>query len=482
MSKSDPIFHQQAENLFIAHVDKLLSTDAFRIDTARGNKSITGFLRDRRKSDQAVDLKRIMTELGVPDRELQARMPVGQRLDVEVSTRKWLLFKAPMARVTVISLVPTHELLTGDVIQPINADRVKRELAKIPPSLNGVPTTIVLLSTSGFTSDARELVDRRSDRVIFLAQPNDMGGWSTFGPPTLKATTDLLDPEAEEEKQARLQEAIRAAHLEMLSGGLSADKIASRTNLPLQWVEAALKDHAKANPGLVAKRLDGRVVLFREGSGPIKSAGGAAKSGGLDMPFMDSLKALFSRKGETEKKISLLSERRAQLSQQRDLAYDDLAALEENESRLKEQFKNSTSESAKRRITSQLLQARKDLNRKQQLMSVLNQQIDVVSTHLHTLELVQQGKSTTLPTGEDLTKDAEAAEEVLAQLQADRELASSLSTPGTSLSDEEQALYDELQAELVPKPAEPAKPQAAPDSPTSLPPEPPQRQREREAT
>jgi hypothetical protein len=195
---------------------------------------------------------------------------------------------------------------------------------------------------------------------------------------------------------------------------------------------------------------------------------------------MDSLRALFSRKGETEKKISLLSERRAALSQQRDLAYDDLTALEENEGRLKEQFRTATSENAKRRLTSQLLQARKDLSRKQQLMSVLNQQIDVVSTHLHTLELVQQGKSTQLPSGEDLTKDAEAAEEMLAELQAERELAGSITTPGTMLSDEEQALYEELQAELAPKPAEPAKPQAA-ETPTRTP-EPPQRQREKEAT
>ena len=109
------------------------------------------------------------------------------------------------------------------------------------------------------------------------------------------------------------------------------------------------------------------------------------------MPFIDSIKTLFSRKGETEKKIALLSERRAALSQQRDTSYDDLAALETSESSLKEQFKTTTSESTKRRLTSQLLQARKDLARKQQLMSVLNQQIDVVSTHLHTLELVQQG-------------------------------------------------------------------------------------------
>jgi hypothetical protein len=119
-------------------------------------------------------------------------------------------------------------------------------------------------------------------------------------------------------------------------------------------------------------------------------------------------------------------------------------------------------------------------------MSVLNQQIDVVSTHLHALELVHQGKSAKLPSGEDLTKDAEAAEEMLADLQADRELAGSIAPTGTtSLTEEEQALYDELQAEVAKPTAETseAKAQATstPANPTKAP-QPPQREREREAT
>ena len=38
------------------------------------------------------------------------------------------------------------------------------------------------------------------------------------------------------------------------------------------------------------------------------------------------------------------------------------------------------------------MQLRKDLERRQQLLGMLNQQINVVSTHLHNLELVQQGQ------------------------------------------------------------------------------------------
>ena len=481
MNSSDPSLHRQAEQQFVAHVEKLLATDAFRIDTSRGLKSVTQFSRDVKTDDAGVELKRVMTELGKTDRELQNRMPTGQTLSATLSAKKWWIFKTPVARLQVICVPPTRSLLTGEEAKPVSAEQVRKELSKIPPSLGNVPTTVIMVSTSGFSLAARELVDRGAERTLLLAQPNDAGGWSAFGPSTLKASVDQLDPEAEADKRARLAEHIKASHLDMMSGGIAADKIASKTQLPLQWVEAELKNYAKAN-GLVAKRLSGRVLLFREGSAPMSA--GQTPAGGMDMPFIDSIKTLFSRKGETEKKIALLSERRATLSQQRDSSYDDLATLEKNEADLKDQFKTTTSESTKRRLTSQLLQARKDLARKQQLMSVLNQQIDVVSTHLHTLELVQQGSTAKLPSGEDLTKDAEKAEEVLAKLQADRELATGITPPGTaSLSDEEQALYDELQAEIAtPAPSEPSTPQSTDEtSPPQRSPEPP-RERQREAT
>ena len=99
------------------------------------------------------------------------------------------------------------------------------------------------------------------------------------------------------------------------------------------------------------------------------------------------------RKGETEKKIAFLSERRAALGQQADRAYEEIASLEQKDSALKEQFKSASAELTKRRITSQMLQLRKDMERRQQLVAVLNQQINVVGTHLHNLSLVQQGST-----------------------------------------------------------------------------------------
>ena len=107
----------------------------------------------------------------------------------------------------------------------------------------------------------------------------------------------------------------------------------------------------------------------------------------------------------------------------------------------------------RRRVTTQLVQLRKDIERRQQMLAVLNQQVNVVSTHLHNLELTQQGEVADLPDSEEIATDAAAAEEMLAKLQADNELADSVgagvggSMATAGMNDEEQALYAELEAE-----------------------------------
>src|SRR5688572_16060600 len=166
------------------------------------------------------------------------------------------------------------------------------------------------------------------------------------------------------------------------------------------------------------------------------------------MPLIDRLKTLFGRRGEHEKKVAFLSERRAALSQQRDRSYEEIGHLESKDDQLQEDFKSTTNPVTRRRITSQLVQLRKDIERRQQLLVVLNQQINVVSTHLHNLELVQQGQGSKLPDSEEIASDAAAAEEMLAQLQADNELAESVSgVAHAGMTDEEQALYAELEAQ-----------------------------------
>jgi hypothetical protein len=458
-NSSDPSTHRQREQRLIEHVERLLNDDRLRIDTTSGRRAVATLRRDVRKEDREVDLKRMMGEMGIPDRQLQAKMPLGQQISVTLSRTTFLIFKKVVGELKVVCLSPRRELLEGKSPQPLSAHDVKQAMTELVGDGSRAPATIVLMSTCGFDAQAHDLVDRRADRTLILVEPNDAGGWSVTGPAQVKALADLFDPEVDTDKRKRIREAIDQSRADLLSGGVSAARLAVATKLPLQLIEEELKSYAKEGDGMVARRLEGNIVLFREGTAPPSAA-----RPGASMPFIDRMRSLFARKGDNEKKISLLSERRATLGVQRDRAFDEMGVLETRETEMRQQFKDSANTTTKRRITSQLVQLRKDLERRQQLLGMLNQQINVVSTHLHNLELVQQGQVAQLPSSEDLASDAAAAEEVLAELQANNEVAGAVGAiGGTGLSDEEQALYEELEREAA-GPKAPAEPMASPSS------------------
>jgi hypothetical protein len=458
---ANPSVHRQLELDFIRHVEQLLEDDRLRVDTTSGRRPVVGMLKAVQRSDKSVDLQRLMSEMRRPDRDLKNQMPVGETMEITLQKRKLMIFRAVVGRMRVICVSPTRNLLAGQPPEPLKAAEVSKLLSEIPQSIGGVPSTIVLMSTGGFTIEAHELAERRADRTVILAEPNKAGGWAVYGPLETKALVDLFDPEAEESKRERVRDEVESAVGELSGAGISTDKIAVKTQLPMQLVESELKNYAKSRPGLVAKRLDGRVVLFREGSVPSSAT---SASGGGEMPLIDRIKTLFARKGENEKKISFLSERRTGLMQQRDRSYEDIGALEKQEANLREEFKTASGEITKRRVTGQLLQLRKDIERRQQLLTVLNQQVNIVSTHLHNLELVQQGRSAHLPNSEEVASDAAKAEEMLAGLEADAELAGSVGGIAVSgMSAEEQALYEELEKAN----AKPAEPDAAAGTPAA---------------
>lgn len=469
----DPADHRQRERQLIQHVERLLEDERMRIDTTLGRRPITAFTRDVSRSDKSIELKRMMSDMNIPDRDLQGRMPVGEVLEVTLWQRKLWVLRQTVGRLKVVCVSPSRSLLRGDEPQPMTPTEVNKTLSQIQTS-SGSPTTVVLLSTSGYSMEAHELAERRADRTVILVEPNAAGGWTVTGPVETKALSDLFDPENEDQKRQRVREVIEESRIDLLTSGIATDKIAARTQLPVQVVEAELKTYAKNTPGLVAKRLDGRLVLFREGT--VLPTPAASNAGGSAMPLIDRVKALFSRKGESEKKIAFLSERRAALSQQRDRAYEEMGVLEQQESTLKDQFKNAAGAITKRRVTSQLLQLRKDLERRQQLLSVLNQQVNVISTHLHNLELVQQGQVASLPNTDEMTADAVKAEEVLAELEASAELAGTTgSFAGSGMSAEEQALFEELERETghaQPGPAVTATAAPATSAPSAIEPAP----------
>ncbi len=204
------------------------------------------------------------------------------------------------------------------------------------------------------------------------------------------------------------------------------------------------------------------------------------------MNVVDRIKQLFSSDGEEAEKINLLAERRAALAQRRDRIYGDIGKLEEREADFLAQGKTATSAVPKRRLAAQLAQLRKDIARQNTTAAMLNKQIDIISTDIHNLTLIQQGDVAQLPDTEELTENAVRAEEMLETLKADADLVGSLETgiEESLTSDEELAILKEFDGavETTAPPqktasaestAEPRVASTAPPEPEPVPEEPP---------
>ena len=68
--------------------------------------------------------KRLMMELGVTDRELQANLPVGERIEVTLRQRNFWMFKKTVGELVVVCLSPLREILKGETPKPLGTAEV----------------------------------------------------------------------------------------------------------------------------------------------------------------------------------------------------------------------------------------------------------------------------------------------------------------------------------------------------------------------
>ena len=189
------------------------------------------------------------------------------------------------------------------------------------------------------------------------------------------------------------------------------------------------------------------------------------------MNVIDKIKSLFAGDGDEGDKINVLAERRAALAERRKRIYEDIGKLEKKEAQLLEEGKASKSQVPRRRLAAQLLQLRKDIGRQNTSAAMLNKQINIISTDIHNLTLIQQGEMAQLPDTTELTEHAVEAEEMLEMLNADADMVGSLETgmEQSLTSEEELAIMQEFEgADEQPSKAERAAPtETAPSPPAA---------------
>ena len=384
-------------------------------------------------------------------RKLLKQTPHNRRVTLHGYERRWWFGRRRTGLATASVLAPLEHYAEKDVGDPpaVDLGELQDHVRKIAGD-GKVPHVIGVCAPTGFTDEARQARLELPNVTLVLVEPNAAGGWRV-NTGTAKVPDYVLrvfDPEATNQKIQRVRDEIGKHGADLLTGGLSVSAIAERLDLPDFLVAEAFAREATADPELRMSKTSGETLLFR-GAATIKQERGS-------MDVFERIRQLFSGEADEAQKINALAERRASLAQRRDRIYEDIGGLEKKETELLEEGKRTSSQIARRRLAAQLAQLRKDIARQNTTANMLNKQVNILSTDIHNLTLIQQGQAAELPTTEALTKNAVKAEEMLETLAADAELVGGLETGLSEMvtGDEELAILKEFEQTDEAAPAE----------------------------
>ncbi len=375
----------------------------------------------------------------VRSRDELAWLPKNKRLTLTGWRRTFWLGKRPrsIAIASVLSLLERHAQGEADP-PPIGLVDLQAHVQGLVQGIEA-PCIVGVCSPSGFTDEARQLRWPTEHVKLVLVEPDASHAWRvTPGSANLSADVlALFDPESAQRKIERVCDAIESRSAALIAGGLTIEEIASGAGVTAEQALLGIRRAMERDPSLkLSNSKEGR-LLYR----------GAPSVEESSMSMMDRIRQMLGGEGNEARKINVLAERRARLVEQRDKLYADIAVLESQEAELMSEGRATTSASVKKRVATQIKQLRDEMGRLNAKARVLGQQVDVISTHVHNLTLIQQGKRAKLPTQEELTQDAVRAEEMLEQLATRVDLAAGLDMgeAETSLSGEEASILAELE-------------------------------------
>lgn len=420
--------------------ERFLSGVSNRLADAKGSH-LRGSIWKEVTEDDSDALRAMMARRRMYDRQLLGRLPHNRRVELHGFDRSWLFWKKATGRAVASVLSPLEDMLDENrTAAPIGVSQLSEHVSKLAGEKK-IPVVIGVCSTTGFTEEARNHRFDQPNVTVVLIEPHDGGGWRiSAGKDVPRFVRELFDPEGAEQKIRRVADAVAEHSTDLLTGGVSSDRLAKLLSLPQRLVETAMKQVADRDPELRISGAAGERFLYR--GAPV-----VAKE--KPMSFVDRIRELFSSEGDEAAKVNVLSEKRAALAQRRDRIYEDIGKLEEREADLLNQGRENKSQVVRRRLAAQVAQLRRDIARANTTTNMLNQQINIISTDIHNLTLIQQGQMASLPSTEVLTENAVKAEEMLETLQGNAEMVASLEAGVGELttSSEERDILAEFESD-----------------------------------
>lgn len=442
----------QLETDFLAGVEA-------NFESAKG-RDFRGTLWQFVRFDDEDRLRALLADQRQYDRERLKGLPANRRVALFGFEKRFWLWKRQTGAAVASVLSSLRHYAAGEDAPPIGLGELTDHVRHLAGEAR-VPHLIGVCSPTGFTEEARQARLSLKNATVVLIEPDGHGGWrvTPAGENVDPRVLRIFDPEGPKQKAERIRRLIDEHTSDLLTGGLSASSLARRANLSEELVRQGFEGIAAHDPELKLVRREGEFVLFRGAP--------TARQEKKGMNVIERIRRLFSGDGDAAQQINALAERRALLAQRRDRMYEDIARLEQKESELFAQGKAATSAVPRRRLAAQLAQLRKDIARQNTTAAMLNQQINIISTDIHNLTLIQQGKLAELPDTETLTQHAVEAEEMLETLKSDSDLVGTLEMgmEQSLVSADEAAILREFEeADAPPVKQEPAKAATPPES------------------
>jgi hypothetical protein len=385
-------------------------------------------------------------------------------------------FSKTVSRLRAQVLAPIESLVEGQAPDPVGREAVLDALARydLLPRRER-PSAVVFASATGFSQEAKSLVHGSGSPTLILMGGREDGGWDVEMPQTVQRSpwAKLFELESQDERLKRLLYHLDKNAALLDSRGISIRELAEHAGLPEAQTEALVRQACRQDSRLMTVVHEGAIHITRS---PLPDEGNT-------MSLWSRIRKLFGLKPTIGEQVRTLTAQRVQLEQQRYEFDRRLDVLETEEREAVEKGAAAKTDVERKQLAAKLVRTRRQLRRVRAQANQFSQQIDVIGTHIHNLTLAEQGKRVSLPKAEELTRVAAEAEQSMAELAANADLAASVEIGAQSelMSEEEEAIMAEFQKAAAEQSAAPASGEAAkaPEAPAAdRTPAPPMRDRD----
>ncbi|MFO0837095.1 MAG: hypothetical protein U1D55_01105 [Phycisphaerae bacterium] len=317
-------------------------------------------------------------------------------------------------------LVPVEALVADRLPGPLGRSAVQLALDRYAViGERHRPKIVVLASASGFSPDARSMATQQTGgAALVLLGGRPDGGWDVDMHPALRAQpwARLFELESHDDRLKRLLGHLNESAVELDSRGVPLPALAERLGLSQTETELLVRQACRTHARLMTVSHNGTMHVCRA---PLAEEGET-------MSVWSRVRKWLGFKPSVAERVREMTAQRVALEQQRHEVDQRLNALEADERAALQQGAAAPSEAEKRQVAGRLMRVRRELSRVRAQANVFSQQIEILGTHIHHLTLAEQGRRLDLPKAEDLTHEAAQAEQTMAELAANADLAHSI--------------------------------------------------------